>query len=470
MASRSCRRVFVRYADLLAGWKTVANRMAARLDLSWPIDTAAADPEVSAFLSSDLRHGAWDDRSVMADRSLPAPIRRGFEIFSRWSVDDDQEGDADELDLIKADWDETGTVSPAPPASEEKQTRWSDLAKELKRPLLSIAIPAYDRPRELETALLKFIAQAVLQYGDIIEIIVTDDATPNDALRGVRERTSIYPFVHFDRNAPNIGLEQNLIHCTKRCSGEYLWIFGDDDFLEATDALDVIMSYLKEGTHDFYILNKTRRSSSLDKVISPNWMKLDPEENIHFPGLREFCLAWSFISVIGFISVNIFRRAPFSAVDPQPYFGTMYPQLGAMVEAFHHRPTLLLGRPLVCHRTQTMEEKRAAFAHKETEADYMSGGINRRRAIYYSHPLVGMLDRLLDVGAFQPDDIGKIREITEFGGGLLIDLVILSLGLSKDCSNLFSDADWTRARRFFERIVLDSERRAEVDTMLEADM
>lgn len=328
--------------------------------------------------------------------------------------------------------------------------------------LLSIAIPAYNRPDALEYALLRFVSQIVLKYEDEVEIVVTDDKTPGDRLRAVRERMAPYPFVRFIRNPENIGLERNLIHCTEPCIGEYLWLFGDDDFVETPETLDGIMSRLRKGEHDFYILNRTRRSAALDKLISSNWMNLDPEKDEAFGGLREFCVANGFIGVIGFISVNIFRRKPFAAVDVEPYYGTMYPQLGTMAEAFHDRPTLLIGEPLVCHRTQTEEQKRAEHGNKKTEADFMSGDIERRNGLYFSHPLARMLNRLLDVGAFEPSELAGMKEIHAFRGLPLMDLVIASVNQSRVLDGAFTEADWALTNRFFARLPLTAEQKAEL--------
>ena len=52
-------------------------------------------------------------------------------------------------------------------------------------------------------------------------------------------------------------------------------------------------------------------------------MKLDTEGEFGFFGLRDFCLAHGLISIIGFISVNIFRRQPFQDVNAAKYFGTI---------------------------------------------------------------------------------------------------------------------------------------------------
>jgi len=335
------------------------------------------------------------------------------------------------------------------------------------RPLLSIAIPAYDRPAELEFALYRFIRQIVGRYERDIEIIVSDDCTPNDGLARIARIADKYSFITFRSYDANVGLERNLMACAHGARGEYLWIFGDDDFLEPPDALDEIMAVLKAGEHDFVVLNRTRRSFDLTKQISANWMNLPGDGIQRFDGLRTFCRQFGFISVIGFISVNIFRRAPFQAIDAEKYFGTMYPQLGVMVEAFHDRPVALMNRPLVCHRTQTGEEKRSALGGKTSEADFMANS-RRRDAIYFSHPYVAMVSELMNCGALEPDDVVAIPENTVING-LLIDFLIKTVGLGAEFDLTFDDATWRDTRAFFERLPLDTQRQARVQAALSGD-
>ena len=211
--------------------------------------------------------------------------------------------------------------------------------------LLSIAIPAYARPKELRHALNSLIRQ-ILLYEGLIEILVVDDASPDDPLGFVADLARRYGFIRYTRLEENIGLERNLISCAKDARGEYLWIFGDDDFLETADALDEIVSLLRSDRYDVLVLNRTRRSSDLSTLMTENWMRLNGGDR-DFSGLREFCLEFGFISVIGFITANIFRRVPFAQVDSSRYLGTMYPQLGSMLEAFHDKPVRLIAMEMV---------------------------------------------------------------------------------------------------------------------------
>ncbi|MEL6755761.1 MAG: FkbM family methyltransferase [Pseudomonadota bacterium] len=329
--------------------------------------------------------------------------------------------------------------------------------------LLSIVIPAYDRPDTLKQAIDSFVEQISGNFDQDVEVIIADDASPNQSLNFVKSVAKQYPFVKYKRYEKNIGLERNLIQSSDDARGEFLWIFGDDDFLEPKDALADIIERLKSDQFDMLVLNRTRRSKDLSKLLSPNWMNLTGPDQ-EFAGLREFCLKFGFISVIGFISVNIFRRSAFKDVDASKYFGTMYPQLGAMVKAFHDRPVQLVTRPLVCHRTETQEEKRAKLGNKKSEADFMADA-KARDALYFSHPYIAMLNDLLRSQAFHPDEIVKIPENTVING-LLIDFLIGTVELSLDYQDRFSETDWRQTCSFFDQLPLSSDQRHRANNIL----
>jgi FkbM family methyltransferase len=328
--------------------------------------------------------------------------------------------------------------------------------------LLSIVIPAYGRADTLRRALDVFIAQAAGKYERDIEIIVVDDASPGHPLAFVSDYASKHSFIHYHRYDTNIGLERNLVACTRYATGDFLWLFGDDDYLETDDALDAIMGRLRSDEADFFIFNRTRRNKDLSQLLSSNWMELDGPDR-KFSGLREFYLNFGYISVIGFISVNIFRRAPYMAINASRYVGTMYPQLGAMTEAFHSRPVVVVSKPLICQRTQTQQEKQEELKAKPAEADFMTDA-DRRNALYFSHPHTVMLDVLISKGAMLPEDVVRIRENTVITG-LLIEFLVRCIEKSVQFAERFTPGQWRQTKAFFGRLPLSQDHVARVDAI-----
>jgi hypothetical protein len=69
VATSGVNAVHVQYADLLANWRTVVNRVALRLDV--PLDGAANAAEIDAFLEAALRNHRATDAELDAQLSEP---------------------------------------------------------------------------------------------------------------------------------------------------------------------------------------------------------------------------------------------------------------------------------------------------------------------------------------------------------------------------------------------------------------
>ena len=97
-----------------------------------------------------------------------------------------------------------------------------------KRPILSIAIPTYNRVNNLKQALSK-----VLEYtkGMDIEIFISDNASTDETQAYVQEIRQIYPYVGYYRNEANLGLDGNFLNCFNKAKGKYLLMLSDDDIL-----------------------------------------------------------------------------------------------------------------------------------------------------------------------------------------------------------------------------------------------
>ena len=96
-------------------------------------------------------------------------------------------------------------------------------------PLLSVGIPAYDRPAELERAVRSALAQDV---GDL-EVVVSDDASPDPEVARTGERLAREdPRVRFTRRPRNLGHAGNYRWVVQAARGEFFMWLSDDDWLD----------------------------------------------------------------------------------------------------------------------------------------------------------------------------------------------------------------------------------------------
>ena len=320
--------------------------------------------------------------------------------------------------------------------------------------LLSLVIPTYNRSAELRHSLDILRQQIKPEFADQVEIVVCDDASTDDTefvMTALQQQDALVRYIRYPEN---IGLERNLIECGNNAHGEYLWIFGDDDFLATNDALETVIKELSTGLSDLIILNRTRQSFALDKVLSDDWMGIKGKPNKKYENVRSFFLDHGFISVIGFITVNIMRREKFLAAYDERYFGTMYPQLGMMADAFSDSQVLLMTEPLICHRTQTASEKAAAFAGKAKEKDFMSD-VDLRNATYFGAPYIRMLSALVEKDSLSFREIDAIQENTVINGRL-VDFLFNNIVKAVNYGLDISISDQKVIDRFFSNVELSS--------------
>lgn len=318
--------------------------------------------------------------------------------------------------------------------------------------LLSIVIPTYNRSQELIHS-LRLLREQCREHPQEIEIIVCDDASTDETQTRILTLQAEENFFRYIRYPSNIGLEKNLIECTKKAVGEFLWIFGDDDFLAAPNSISNVLEELKLDRYDLLVLNRTRKNISLEKTISKDWMRIKGKENQSYQGLREFFIDWGFLSVVGFVSVNVMRRVPFLNAFDDRYFGTMYPQLGMMADAFSDARILLISEPLVCHRTASAEEKATAFSEKEKEKLFMSN-VGRRDAAYFGAPTIRMISLLIEKNSLTYEEINKISENTVINGRL-VDFFFNNIVKAVNYGLDIATSDQKLINEFFSNVDLD---------------
>ena len=102
-------------------------------------------------------------------------------------------------------------------------------------PLVSIAIPAYQRPDLLERALRSALAQTGLSAHQTLEILVSEDPPATGATAASERieqlcRAQTDPRFRYQRNASNQSLE-NWNGCLRAARGRWIVLLHDDDWL-----------------------------------------------------------------------------------------------------------------------------------------------------------------------------------------------------------------------------------------------
>ena len=158
----------------------------------------------------------------------------------------------------------------------------------MSRPLLTIAIPTYNRAANL-ALLLRTLGPQVAAFPEV-ELLVSDNASPDETESVMRLFLQEGLRCRYIRNAENIGADSNFLQCYHQASGKYVWIFGDDDII-FPDSLAHILRFLTAEDCDLIYLTPfgfvTEPNERLLANSKPNVFAFtDPRAFVHSVGLR----------------------------------------------------------------------------------------------------------------------------------------------------------------------------------------
>lgn len=108
---------------------------------------------------------------------------------------------------------------------------WSNLNGEINMPKISFAIPTWNRAEKLRLCIEK-ISHQIIESGINAEICVSNNCSNDgteDVLISLREKYGFIRYGSLNEHDPNIW--GNFVNVLNIASGEYIWLFGDDDSL-----------------------------------------------------------------------------------------------------------------------------------------------------------------------------------------------------------------------------------------------
>lgn len=120
-------------------------------------------------------------------------------------------------------------------------------------PLLTIAIPTYNRSVHLETCLgriLEEIDALPQERRSLVCVYVSDNCSPDDTPDVIQryQRLIEAPFRSV-RNESNIGADRNVAQCYASAETPYAWVLGDDD-LVVPGGLEKVLAVLEKQDVD----------------------------------------------------------------------------------------------------------------------------------------------------------------------------------------------------------------------------
>ena len=198
----------------------------------------------------------------------------------------------------------------------------------MTQPLLTIAIPTFNRASHLEL-LLKTLSIELEGLCNKIEIIVFDNASTDRTPEVCRNFVTQTPSAFIVRNETNIGAENNFLECFSRAQGHYFWMIGDDD-LPKSGLINKLLSLVAIEDPDLIYME----SEWLEKICTPKQNYSIEKLHAKQISLNDLAIKiniwFTFISAI-VINRNFFFKSH-SLLDARRYHGTNLVQLGWVLE------------------------------------------------------------------------------------------------------------------------------------------
>lgn len=148
-------------------------------------------------------------------------------------------------------------------------------------PVLSIAIPTYNRAGKLARVLASICGQVSQsnRLSEKVEVIVSDNASSDETqqilancdCKGVR-------FQHY-RQGTNLGLDGNMSFLYRKCRGNYVWFFSDDDIL-FPGAVERVLEQLEKNAPDALLFSFVQPPGSVARTFDfdqPELIVSNPE-------------------------------------------------------------------------------------------------------------------------------------------------------------------------------------------------
>ncbi|MBM3412527.1 MAG: glycosyltransferase family 2 protein [Bacteroidetes bacterium] len=219
-------------------------------------------------------------------------------------------------------------------------------------PLISICIPAYERPALLKR-LLDSIAKQVFKD---FEVIITDDSSSRDN-EELLFNTHYKFSIHYQMNFRPLGTQGNWLQGIQLASGNWIKVMHDDDWFTDKYALEYFAAQLDDGADVLfsgYYAHNERNNQVKNKTIAPGRfqvVKKDP--------FRLFAN-----NIIGPPSVVLFRRRMHELYDPQLKWLV---DLEAYVRMMRRYSCRYIPHPLITRSYNSSQVTNFCFRNPEVE-------------------------------------------------------------------------------------------------------
>ena len=228
-------------------------------------------------------------------------------------------------------------------------------SRELERPLLTIAIPTFNRAKHLEQ-LLATLEPQLAEFPQV-ELLVSDNASEDDtpAVVAAAQHRFAASGAHLEahRHPTNIGSDANFASCYHRAHGRFFWMCGDDDVI-VPGALATVIPHLQNpdgSPAELDLIYATAYGFREDYAAERDGDSFGRSfHTVRNPRTFAMIVNIMFTFISGII-VNKERLESFPHEDPTSFIGTNLVQLSWSLPLLlrFRKAVVLWSRPVAAH-------------------------------------------------------------------------------------------------------------------------
>jgi abequosyltransferase len=203
---------------------------------------------------------------------------------------------------------------------------------------LSICIATRNR----SDFLLETVNCILGQVNNEVEIIIVDGASSDgskEKIEAINTSSTMLKYFYEDHNS---GVDRDFDKSVEYASGEYCWLFSDDDLL-MPNAISSVINALKTDP-EFLIVNSSIHTKYFENTLAEKALKFDSDRVYNCQAEQAFLDLGAYLSFIGAIVV---KRSFWLARHRKVYHGSAFAHLGVLFQAPLPTQIKFLNSPLI---------------------------------------------------------------------------------------------------------------------------
>jgi glycosyltransferase involved in cell wall biosynthesis len=230
----------------------------------------------------------------------------------------------------------------------------------MTRPLVSVVVPAYKRPKEMDDLLRSYRLQTL----ENSEIVIVDDGVDDSTVADVvRLHAKHDDRIRLEENETNLGYSRNFLNALQCARGELIVVLGDDDIFATDRALEKYVEvFTKNPSVNFVYSNLVQfnQNHELDWVF--RHFDTDARFAAGEDSLRNTWLKSCYIPGIG-----LRNNRDFASLYPQ--YDMLFPQVEMIGRLLADSESFGISDELVAGRAHAEQLGFEALKGRKTKAD-----------------------------------------------------------------------------------------------------